>query len=102
MKMFLGVTADVTDWNDEGNACTLVLQDNPLNDFVELPPSMVGSLHYSNLLCGVIQGALEQVRKTLGSFLESCTSDSFTLCDPAGIFCWFCIFWLTPSITCCI
>lgn len=60
--MFLGVTAEVSDWNDAGTACTLVLQDNPLNDFVEIPPPMVGALRYSNLLCGVIRGALEQVR----------------------------------------
>lgn len=60
--MFLGVTADVIDWNAQGTACTLVMTDNPLNDFVELPPSMAATLHYSNLLCGVIRGALEQVQ----------------------------------------
>lgn len=36
------------------------LPDNPLADFVELPPAY-GELRYSNLLCGVIRGALEMV-----------------------------------------
>ncbi|CAI5493443.1 unnamed protein product [Closterium sp. Naga37s-1] len=59
-KMFLGVTATVTNWNAEGNECSLLLDDNPLVDFVELPESC-SSLVYCNLLCGVIRGALEQV-----------------------------------------
>jgi hypothetical protein len=37
-----------------------VLSDNPLADFVELPEELRG-LHYSNLLAGVVRGALEQV-----------------------------------------
>lgn len=60
LKMFLGVTATVTNWNAEGNECSLVLDDNPLVDFVELPESCHGLL-YCNLLCGVVRGALEQV-----------------------------------------
>lgn len=30
-------------------------------EFVELPPEFTNSLWYSNLLCGVIRGALEMV-----------------------------------------
>lgn len=37
LKMFLGVGASTSGWNAEGSACTLVLDDNPLADFVELP-----------------------------------------------------------------
>ncbi len=37
-----------------------VLTDNPLADFVELPDEY-RELKYSNLLCGVIRGALEMV-----------------------------------------
>jgi hypothetical protein len=40
---------------------TQILEDNPLTDFVELPEQLAG-LKYSNLLCGVIRGALEMVR----------------------------------------
>lgn len=36
-KMFLGVNANVTNMNDEGTEFSLVLEENPLNDFVELP-----------------------------------------------------------------
>ena len=36
-------------------------QDNPLNDFVELPENLKG-LNYSNILCGVIRGCLEIVQ----------------------------------------
>eukprot|EP00903_Cladosiphon_okamuranus_P015509 g14319.t1 len=60
-KMFLGVTADVASWNADGTAFSLLLYDNPLIEFVELPPQYSGLL-YSNLLCGVIRGALEMVQ----------------------------------------
>ncbi|KAI7839104.1 hypothetical protein COHA_007109 [Chlorella ohadii] len=59
-RMFLNVTAAVTGWNAEGTECSLILEDNPLADFVELPEQLAG-LKYSNLLCGVIRGALEMV-----------------------------------------
>jgi hypothetical protein len=59
--MFLGVTATVTSWDAEGTECSLILDDNPLVDFVELPETCQG-LYYCNLLCGVIRGALEMVK----------------------------------------
>lgn len=88
-SMFLNTAASVTDWNADGTECTLVrgvaghvralqrramrhadaisrrpliqvLEDNPLTDFVELPEQL-SRLSYSNLLCGVIRGALEMV-----------------------------------------
>ncbi|KAG6538456.1 hypothetical protein ZIOFF_003578 [Zingiber officinale] len=59
-KMFLGVTASVTNWDAEGTSFSLVLEDNPLVDFVELPDTFQG-LHYCNILSGVIRGALEMV-----------------------------------------
>eukprot|EP00775_Hariotina_reticulata_P014296 gene14296-23_t len=58
--MFLNVSANVTNWNMEGSECSLVLTDNPLADFVELPDEY-RSLRYSNLLPGVIRGGLEMV-----------------------------------------
>lgn len=60
-KFFLGASAGVDSWNAESTACTLKLVENPLADFVELPPAY-GDLRYSNLICGVIRGALEMVR----------------------------------------
>ncbi|KAH9311126.1 hypothetical protein KI387_026161, partial [Taxus chinensis] len=59
-KMFLGVTASVANWDADGTECSLILEDNPLVDFVELPETCHG-LYYCNVLCGVIRGALEMV-----------------------------------------
>lgn len=59
-KMFLGVAVDVASWNTEKTACSLLLYDNPLADYVELPTN--ANLYYSNVLCGVIRGALEMVQ----------------------------------------
>ncbi|AED96535.1 putative transport protein particle (TRAPP) component [Arabidopsis thaliana] len=59
-KMFLGVTASVTSWDSDGTCCSIILEDNPLVDFVELPDTCQG-LYYCNVLSGVIRGALEMV-----------------------------------------
>ncbi|KAG7396509.1 Trafficking protein particle complex subunit 3 [Phytophthora boehmeriae] len=61
-KMFLGINVEVSQWNAEGTACSLLIYDNPLTEFVELPPSAYGVLWYSNVLCGVLRGALEMVQ----------------------------------------
>jgi hypothetical protein len=59
--MFLGISAQVTNWDAKSNEFSLILEDNnPLTEFVELPDSYNG-LFYSNILCGVIRGALEMV-----------------------------------------
>mmetsp|Transcript_1379 Transcript_1379/g.4787 ORF Transcript_1379/g.4787 Transcript_1379/m.4787 type:complete len:182 (+) Transcript_1379:148-693(+) len=59
-KVFLGITANVANWNSDETECSLLLDDNPLADYVELPPHLQG-LCYCNILCGVIRGALEMV-----------------------------------------
>mmetsp|Transcript_8200 Transcript_8200/g.10263 ORF Transcript_8200/g.10263 Transcript_8200/m.10263 type:complete len:222 (+) Transcript_8200:144-809(+) len=86
-RCFLGMTCDVT--NVTENSFSLFLYENPLSIFVELPESGGGGLNdddggvddfgaaaggsggikrlewsklkYSNIYCGVIRGALEQV-----------------------------------------
>ena len=60
-KMFLGVEGQVKTWLDDTTFC-LDLANNPLNDFVELPPHFKGKLHYCNILCGIIRGALEMIQ----------------------------------------
>lgn len=60
-RMFLGIQPIVTNWSSDGKECSLLLDDNPLTTFVELPESHPG-LFYSNLICGVIRGALEMVQ----------------------------------------
>lgn len=72
-KMFLGITADVVNWTEAtpsnsssqsstaGTGFSLLINENPLADFVELPPQY-SSLCYCNILCGVIRGALEMIQ----------------------------------------
>lgn len=61
-KMYLGITPSVTCINKRGNKFSLILNKNPLVDFVEELPAGRSSLCYCNLLCGVIRGALEMVK----------------------------------------
>lgn len=58
--MFLGVTPVVTNWSAAADEFSLILDNNPLADFVEVPDGLEGLL-YSNILCGVLRGALEMV-----------------------------------------
>lgn len=75
-KMFLGVSCDVGKMTDR--SFSLYMNENPLSIFVELPHNEDGNgdasgngsieagpdwsqLKYSNIYCGVIRGALEQV-----------------------------------------
>ena len=60
-KMFLGITPEVTGWNKDNTSFRLVFAENPLIDFVEIPPQYM-ELQYCNLLCGVIRGALEMIQ----------------------------------------
>ena len=70
-RMFLGVTADVTSWDAEHRSCSLIMKDNPLSDFVVLPAQLREGLWYSNVLVGVIRGALEMINlKTKVYFLK--------------------------------
>ena len=39
----------------------MILKDNPLSDFVVLPPQLRNDLWYSNVLTGIIRGALEMI-----------------------------------------
>jgi len=59
MKMFLGITA--TSVKGDKDVFSLLFDENPLNDFVELPDGL-GELWYSNVIAGIIRGALEMVQ----------------------------------------
>jgi trafficking protein particle complex subunit 3 len=69
-KLFLGITCTVANWSADEKCFSLLLDENPLAEFVELPttPVVSGSappskaLLYSNVLCGVLRGALEMVQ----------------------------------------
>jgi hypothetical protein len=59
--MFLGISCQVSNYDDKKKEFSLILEDNPLTEFVELPENC-GNLSYSNVLCGVIRGSLEMVQ----------------------------------------
>ena len=54
----------MANWTSDNKQFSLVFDENPLGDFVELPDDgrAQNELWYSNLLCGVLRGSLEMVR----------------------------------------
>eukprot|EP01034_Spumella_vulgaris_P029845 gene29845-36965_t len=60
-KMFLGISPDVSGWNKESNSFSLIFSENPLVEFVEIPPQYQ-DLQYCSILVGIIKGALEMVQ----------------------------------------
>ncbi|KAH3900194.1 probable Trafficking protein particle complex subunit BET3 [Saccharomycodes ludwigii] len=60
-KIFLNITPKYKISNNN-NDLILTLGENPLSDFVELPSDAMKDLWYSNILCGVLKGALEMVQ----------------------------------------
>lgn len=60
LKMFLGISPSLSLWSPDSREVSLLLDDHPLADFVELPRTCEG-LVYGQMLCGAIRGAMEQV-----------------------------------------
>ncbi|OCT80328.1 trafficking protein particle complex subunit 3-like protein isoform X2 [Xenopus laevis] len=60
-KTYLGITPTLIGGNDGGNSFSLILDTNPLDDYVEELPPGRSSLSYCNLLSGIIRGALEMI-----------------------------------------
>jgi hypothetical protein len=62
-KIFLNITPTVTNWASDNNQFSLIFDENPLADFVELPDDgrAQDELWFSNILCGILRGALEMV-----------------------------------------
>jgi hypothetical protein len=59
-RMFLGISAEVQMISD--SSFSLLIYENPLSLFVELPNDPKWKdLNYSNLYCGILRGSLEQV-----------------------------------------
>jgi trafficking protein particle complex subunit 3 len=63
-KIFLNITPTVTNWTADNKSFSLLFDENPLADFVELPDDgkAQDELWFSNILCGVLRGALEMVQ----------------------------------------
>ena len=68
-KMFLGFSPVITNWSAASDEFSLILDNNPMAEFAELPEGHEGLL-FSNILCGVLRGALEMVRLLAG--IEIC------------------------------
>lgn len=61
--MFLNITPTIANWSSDNKEFSLIFDENPLTEFVELPDeALEGGLWYSNVYCGVLRGALEMVQ----------------------------------------
>lgn len=60
-RMYLNVQPTIANWSAAGDEFSLIFDNNPLTDFVELPQDLT-NLRYSAILCGCIRGALEMVQ----------------------------------------
>ncbi|XP_004178249.2 TRAPP complex core subunit BET3 TBLA_0A09450, partial [Henningerozyma blattae CBS 6284] len=68
-KIFLDIVPKVSSWSNDKKSFSLIIEDNPLSQFVEIPRNKDSNgatnkeeLWYSNILCGIIKGALEMVQ----------------------------------------
>lgn len=53
----------MANWTNDSKQFSLIFEENPLADFVELPDDgrAQDELWFSNIFCGIIRGALEMV-----------------------------------------
>ncbi|KAI5859124.1 NO signaling/Golgi transport ligand-binding domain-containing protein [Tricharina praecox] len=72
-KVFLNITPTVTNWTSDNKQFSLIFDENPLADFVELPDDgrAQNELWYSNILCGVLRGSLEMVQMQVDTHFAS-------------------------------
>ena len=95
-KAFLNITPQIVHAAPPPNAppreFSLIFDDNPLTEFVELPDDALGErasassgadggrpkggLWFSNVFCGVVRGALEMVRRPATTTLTSAAAIS--------------------------
>ncbi|EGV60347.1 hypothetical protein PSN45_001896 [Yamadazyma tenuis] len=63
-KIFLNIQPIIANWSPDGKAFSLILIENPLTEFVQVPLTggMAKELWYSNVLCGILRGALQMVQ----------------------------------------
>ena len=63
-KIFLNVQPTIANWTQDGKTFSLILSENPLAEFVELPLHDLSTkeLWYLQVLCGVLRGALQMVQ----------------------------------------
>lgn len=73
----------MTNWTSDNKQFSLVFDENPLADFVELPDDgrAQDELWFSNILCGVLRGALEMVSCLLLHILSVKKKDDDAECS---------------------
>lgn len=77
--------------NSAGAMFSLVLDENPLAEFVELPDeALEHGLWFSNVLCGVLRGALEMVIPSLSQLNQVLTRLRFRCRYKPNLFQMFC------------
>ncbi|KRY71499.1 T-complex protein 1 subunit alpha, partial [Trichinella pseudospiralis] len=71
LKIYLGITATVSNWSPGMDEFSLLFETNPLAEFVELPSEDHKNLQYSQAICGALRGALEMVQlEVSATFLQ--------------------------------
>ncbi|KAI9848292.1 MAG: transport protein particle 22 kDa subunit [Sclerophora amabilis] len=72
-KIFLNITPTITNWTSDNKQFSLIFEENPLADFVELPDDgrAQDELWYSSILCGILRGALEMVQMQVDAHFVS-------------------------------
>ncbi|RWS28264.1 trafficking protein particle complex subunit-like protein [Leptotrombidium deliense] len=60
-KMYAGINPSVVNWSSSSDEFSLILDNNPLIEYVELPDHL-SNLKYCNIIPGIIRGALEMVQ----------------------------------------
>ena len=77
-KIYLGTNVQISSWSTDGKEFSIYLDENPLQEFVELPENL--DIWYSNVYCGVIRGALEMVHLQAESWFvqDTLRGDSVT------------------------
>ncbi len=62
-KIYFDVEPTVTNWSPASDEFSLLFDQNPLTEFVQLPESCL-NIKYCNLFCGMIRGGCEMVQKS--------------------------------------
>jgi len=66
-KMYFGSSPSISNWSAGNDEFSLMLDNNPLTEYVELPDSLL-NLKYSNIFAGAIRGALEMVQIEVSTY----------------------------------
>lgn len=69
-QLYLNVMPSVDHWSQANDEFSIILYNNPLTEFVELPDSLQ-DMNYLNILPGIIRGALEVVSVPVHTWINS-------------------------------